>query len=536
MVVAAALRPVAASGRAQASGAPLSPTGHVDWKARFLANALSGFGGMALSMTLGLVMFRMLFTSWEPEEFGFWTLLWSIVGFGYVADFGLGLAVQRSVARMARGGDATQASRVLSTAFWFFVAVGPVLSLLALIVRAPLFRLVDVSGPFEREFTHAYVLFVLSFAISLAFGIFPEVLAGAQRLDVANVTRSVVGVANFTAIALALHHEARFSTIVLIACLGMVAPGIAASLLAFRLVPGLSLNPWKHFRPGEIREHVGFSLTAYVISLSSKLLAQSDRLVIASMLGLPAVAMFQVMDRIGFVLRVCADQLSALASPAAAHLHARADAGADAGALGELVCRLSRLSFVLVTPLYVLAAVHLPSVARVLTRQEDLTRADWILGQVVLLAAYSATVGGSAKVSLLVMTGEERWVLRRLVGLLVANVALSVVLAVPLGSIGVALATLVCGSVYMWGAIVAHTLRKIGMTFGAFVRFHLRGCVAGFAAGGAVLLALQALAPIEGTVPLSGLLWRGALVLAPAVALNHRTLRATWAPGTASEA
>jgi O-antigen/teichoic acid export membrane protein len=64
-------------------------------------STLSGYVRIVVRMGLGLVSFRLLFQGLDQEEFGFWSLLWAIFGYGILLDFGFGYAAQKRVAELS---------------------------------------------------------------------------------------------------------------------------------------------------------------------------------------------------------------------------------------------------------------------------------------------------------------------------------------------------------------------------------------------------------------------------------------------------
>ena len=64
-------------------------------------STLSGYVRIVVRMGLGLVSFRLLFQGLDQEEFGFWSLLWAIFGYGIRLDVGFGYAAQKRVAELS---------------------------------------------------------------------------------------------------------------------------------------------------------------------------------------------------------------------------------------------------------------------------------------------------------------------------------------------------------------------------------------------------------------------------------------------------
>ena len=55
-------------------------------KSNVVKSALSGYVRLVVRMILGLVTFRMLYQGLSAEQFGFWSLLWAIFGYGILLD------------------------------------------------------------------------------------------------------------------------------------------------------------------------------------------------------------------------------------------------------------------------------------------------------------------------------------------------------------------------------------------------------------------------------------------------------------------
>ena len=92
---------------------------HDQVKKRVIKNAFSGYVRLAVRMGLGLITFRLLYQglSTDPEQFGFWSLLWAVFGYGILLDFGLAYAAQKRVAQLSVTQDWPQVSQVLSTTY-----------------------------------------------------------------------------------------------------------------------------------------------------------------------------------------------------------------------------------------------------------------------------------------------------------------------------------------------------------------------------------------------------------------------------------
>ena len=495
----------------------------ISWKKRFLKNSLSSYVATAVSLGLGLFMFRLLFSTWSSAEFGFWALLWSLFGMGFVLDFGIGLSVQKAVAEKLADDDVPGMNRLLTTAFWGFSALAALLFVVLLALRPVFFHFFEAPAEHLAEFHRAYVYFSLCLALIFPLGLFNEMLQGLQRLDLANWIRTGITVTNFTVITICVKSGVPFSLVFLIAGISSLVPSTLAALFAFRLLPGLSLNPATHFRPGTIKEQLSFSISAYLIHMANRLLMQMDRIIIGGFLGIAAVANYQAAAKVAEILRMFAYHLEEAVSPAAAHLRARGD---KAG-LRDLLLRTSRFNFLIVTPVYVLGAVYMEPVIGVLTGMDSISLEIWLVGQLLLFAVYNTQISSTCASGIMIMTGHEKPLVTIVLGQLVTNIGLSIALVFGFKTVGVAAATLICAALFGWLIILPRILRTLGISAGEYLGFHLRGAAPGFAAFGLGLALLIHIFPLhEGQI--TGLLWRGLAVLIPTMLFNLKLVRATW--------
>jgi O-antigen/teichoic acid export membrane protein len=318
-----------------------------------------------------------------------------------------------------------------------------------------------------------------------------------------------------------------FSLIVLIAGISSLIPSTLSAMFAFKLLPGLSLNPAKHFHPGAIREQLSFSISAYLIHMSNRLLMQMDRIIIGAFLGVGAVANYQAAAKVAEILRMFAYHLDEAISPAAAHLRARGD---QAG-LRDLLLRTSRFNFLIVTPIYILGAVYMGPIISVLTGMDTVPFEIWMIGQFLLFSVYNTQISSTCASSIMIMTGHERPLVAIVVSQLVTNIGLSIALVFSYKTVGVAAATLTCAIFFGWVIILPRILKHLGVSIGDYISFHLRGAAPGFAAFGALLVALVWIFPLhEGQI--TSLIWRGLAVMIPTMLLNFKTVRTTWSGDT----
>jgi len=440
-------------------------------------STLSGYVRLLVRMALGVVTFRLLYQGLTAGQFGFWSLLWAIFGYGILLDFGFGYAAQKRVAELTVKQDWPQLGRVLSTIF-FFYAVGALVAVgLGLIFSGPLVDLFRVDAGHREEFRRVLMVFLVGIGLAFPLGIFPEVLQGQQRITAANNLGILSTVGNFAVVCGVVWYRLSFMTLVVLSLLCVILPYAWAARLAFERMPGVRLRPGL-FARATLLETGRFSLFTYANTLGNVLRSKADQPVIGATLGVASVAPYQAGSKVGEMFGQLTRQIADVLSPTAAHLHARG----DTAALREMLVNGMRYSVLAATPLYVAAAAYMDGLIRLLTGVDHPTSDMMWTGESLLFWYYSLVMTHWVYKRMFMMAGEERRMMWQGVIEAVANLVLSIGLTLGLKSIlGVALGSVIPTVVLGWGVLWGWAARRAGLRRGVlFQRVILRawlGCL-----------------------------------------------------------
>jgi len=491
-----------------------------EWQKRFWATTASGYVALLARMILGLVMFRLMFENFSAAQFGFWALLWSLFGYGILLDFGFGFTAQKAVASKTATGDHAELNRLLATIFWTFVGLAIVLLTVFLIIRGIFLDGMKVVVADRAEFESAYLVFFIGLAVMFPLGLFPEILRGLQRIDIANWVSTLSTVLNFGFLWYGMHAGWGLAGLMAVSVATTALPNLIAAFYVFRRLRDLSLMPpWFDWRT--VRSQMGFSIAAYLITFSNLLMGKSDQLVISLTLGVALVAIYQAGFKASEILGLFSSQLQQALSPAAASMHALG----DKEGLRKLLFGTSKLTFLLVTPCYLLAAVYLEPLIGVLTGMDSVSKETFWVGQALLFATYSSQLTSGASKRVLMMCGQERKLLRISLVDAVSNLCLSVALAFKFGVLGVALGTLIPTTLVGWLWVVPFTVKQLEIGWKDYAGIHLKGVALPLLAFGCVLALLFFVVPAAPDCGLIGLGWRGLACMIPLLLLGRRAIR-----------
>lgn len=492
-----------------------------DWQRHFWRNTGTNYLRTVLRLGSGLILFRLTFQYLSTEAFGFYSLLWSLFGYTILLDFGLGFTAQKAVAEHSAGGDTARLNQLIATIFWSFAAVGAVMLVVFLLGRPHFLSWTKVDPLLRPTFGTAYTVFFCAMACAFPLGIFPEMLRGLQRIDLANWLTIASTTVNLALLAWALVHGWSLPVIVAISVLTTIAPSAAAWFMARPRIPGLSLHP-RHYRLSAVRGVLSFSIVAYLITFTNLIMARTDQAVISFSIGVGFIALYQAGYKVAEMFGLFSVQMQDALTPAAAQMHMQK----DASGLRDLLIKSSTLTVLLTTPLYALSAAYLTPLVKILTGLETLEPDTFWVGQSLLLATFSSLLTSSCSKRILMMCGWERRLLRISVVDAVANLVLSLLLVHRFGVFGVALGTMIPTVLVGWGWVLPLTARFAQTGVGSLLHEILRPAVPAIGGGLAVLALLLWLAPFPADGHFLDCAWRGGLVLLPVGALGWRPLKA----------
>lgn len=419
-------------------------------KRNIWSNSVSNYIRTVLGMVVGLLTFRMLYQMLDKEQFGFWSLLWSVFGYGILLDFGFGFAAQKRVAELSVRQQWEKLSQVLSTILFFYFGVAALIAGVVLLGSGRIIGWFGVSPANTAEFRRILVVFFVGIGLAFPMGIFPEILRGQQRIRLANNLISAAMVLRLAFIICAIRFQWSFMAVMLIALFFALAPDFLAAFLALRRMHAVRLSP-SLFSFGLMRETMQFSIFAYLGTATNIVLGKTDQLVLGATLSVGAVALYQAGAKIAEVFSQFTKQVQDTLSPAAAHLHATG----DRAALRDLLVNSLRWSVLIATPLYLLCAFYLDELLQLLTGDRSIAPDTALVGQVLLAWFYTTILTHSVSKRIFMMCGHERALMWLGLGEAAANLVLSIALvllfrSVAAVAVGSFIPTLYFGWVHLW--------------------------------------------------------------------------------------
>lgn len=257
-------------------------------------NTLWNLTGTGLPLIVGAVTIPYLIRQIGVEAFGVLTLVWALIGYFSLFDFGLGRALTQQVASSLASGDEARLPRLIKTGMVFIaftgVAGGAVLASLATPLAE---KWLNVHPTLIHETAGALLIASLGIPLTTFTTGLRGVLEAFEDFRNVNFMRIALGVANFGLPALSV---LLISNSLILMVTGLVVSRFFVLLAHIFLVSRkLSSNlGTSQFDKKEIKGLVSYGAWMSVSNLISPLMVTADRFVISGILGAGVVAYYTV--------------------------------------------------------------------------------------------------------------------------------------------------------------------------------------------------------------------------------------------------
>ncbi len=260
--------------------------------------------GQALPLAVGLIAIPVLIRQLGAERFGILAIVWMVIGYFGVFDFGLGRAMTKIVADRLGGDRSSDVSRIVATTLLItlgFSVVGAIV--VANIAPWLATDVLKIPTSLTFETIRCFYLLSVSIPVVVCSVCCRGVLEAYQRFDLVNAVRIPLGSFTFLAPLLVLPFSQSLVPIVVVLVLGRaVACGVywlLSSKLYRHIHEGLTFD-------GTLTKQL-FSFGGWmtVTNLAGPLMVYMDRFLIGSIISMAAVTYYatpyEVVSRLAFI-------------------------------------------------------------------------------------------------------------------------------------------------------------------------------------------------------------------------------------------
>ena len=261
---------------------------------RLARNILWNAVGIVLPLAVGVLVVPAIVKGLGTERFGFLSIVWMMIGYFSIFDFGLGRALTKLAADRLGAGRENEVAALTATSLVLVLGMSVVIGIgLALAADWIAHRTMGASPELVPEATTAILWLAASLPCVLLATVLAGLLEAYQRFVLLSAVRLPMGILVLAA-PLAILPWTR-NLAVLTAVVGALRLANAAALgwAALRVVPALR-HELLHFRREWVRPLLTFGGWLTISNLISPLMLYFDRFVIAAVLGSAAIAYYTV--------------------------------------------------------------------------------------------------------------------------------------------------------------------------------------------------------------------------------------------------
>jgi len=292
--------PTAAAAEAPPAAAPTEESSDLTGRDRLVWNVVMSWAGHAVFLVAGFIMPRQIDRSIGQVSLGVWDFAWTAVNYFYLAQIGVGVSVNRYVARYRAAGDREGLSRMISSVM-ILQMIAAVIVLAA--TAASAWWLPEFFGyRLQEEAVVARDVIALlgtSVAIRMAVQAYSGVVTGCHRWDLHNLLNSGAYAVTVAAMMIVLASGGGLVAISIVYVIGTILNEIARIALAYHVCPELRVSP-RLASYTEARALLAFGAKLSTLDIMKIVTAQLTSLLVFGQIGVATLAIF---SRMGALIR-----------------------------------------------------------------------------------------------------------------------------------------------------------------------------------------------------------------------------------------
>jgi O-antigen/teichoic acid export membrane protein len=257
-------------------------------------NVLWNFFGIAFPLGVALLLTPFLIKTLGLERFGLLTIIWSIIGYFSLFDFGLGRSLTQKIALSLSENNPKQIPILVKSGLVFTAKTGFVGLILLLISSYHLgYFSLHISSNLRFDATMSLIITALGIPLTTIATGCRGILEGFENFKFVSICRLVSGIANysFPLVSILLFGPSLFCI-----AITLVIARFFLVLIYWFYINKLLPNDWTAQRidPDKTKELLQFGLWMSVSNIISPLMVYADRFMISAYLGASMVAYYTV--------------------------------------------------------------------------------------------------------------------------------------------------------------------------------------------------------------------------------------------------
>jgi len=260
-------------------------------KRRIATNTIWNVGGQVLPLLVGIAVLPLLISKLGIDRYGFITLVWVLIGYAGLFDFGISRAMTRIVAHRLARGENQGALHVANVSTNYLLAFGLVLGVaMASFSELIVGRWLNIPPQLHQEALHSMWLLSASIPVVMLSTGYRGCLEAYQKFGLINMIRVVLGIATYLGPLVALMFSSRLEYVVAFVVFMRFVSNYVHSVVCRRHCGFVFRPAW----PDASTSRELFALGGWisVSNLVSPLLTYLDRLILGGLVLIQMVAYY----------------------------------------------------------------------------------------------------------------------------------------------------------------------------------------------------------------------------------------------------
>ncbi|RJO65807.1 MAG: hypothetical protein C4540_00070 [Candidatus Omnitrophota bacterium] len=398
-----------------------------------LRNVFSNWAYFFAQLFTGFFLMPFIVHKLGNSLYGIWVLVLSLTGYMGIFDIGVSNSIVKFVSKFNAEGDFKNLNKVATTSFIVQGLVGIVIIIFSIIGPSLTIHAFKIDPLLRKDFLLSFSIVGFALAIKFFFGLFSSILEAYKRADIMSNIEIATLILQSTLIVISLLNHCGIIVLSLILLCVNIIREILRAIFAFKICPNLSIQ-LKLANFQTLKLIFGYSFYIFVLTISSKLIYQTDNVIIGIFIGSGAITHYSIASRLVLYAQSFLLTVSGVLLPFASEFEAKK----EHENIKKLLYSGTKYCFMISS---------LICLTFILTGKELITYwmgQDYILSYpilIILTLPYAVAPSYLIMNSLLKGIGKLRFLSAAIVTEAVINLILSIILVKRFGLIGVAWGT-----------------------------------------------------------------------------------------------
>lgn len=431
---------------------------------RVLVNTLSNYWSLGVNMVMMAFLMRIQYTNIPYQDYGFWSLIWSVFGYSLLLDFGFGVSVQKYTSEVSITGEWKKYNQLISTIFFTYCALAVVLAVIVVGLSTQLGSMFKFQpGSDISSYRRVFLIFGLGTSILFPFGFFAEMLTGMQLIRLRNRIALVFTFVNFAGMAAVILSGYGLIAMVYVSIVTHIGKNAMIAFFSFRNIPELRIR-FSYMKRSLLKEVTSFSMFAYLITFSNIIVFNTDQLVISVFASVELVAIYQAAAKIAQIFKNFSTQFNENLGPLAAIFHT----SEQHDQLAKMQIISTRIIGFIATMMVVPLIAFISPLLRIWLELDAFE--TQVCAIILLSSMYFFVLFRSGSIKILLMSGKEKGLSISALLECGANLVISIILIRRIGIIGVAIGTIIPNILIGIFYNIPATSKASGLSVGQFFK------------------------------------------------------------------